>query len=87
MVVLPNGVAAEDAVVLALDPNSPPAGVEAGVFVRPKRLPESPVVAGLPKENVGLDFAGSDMLFEDEAVPRGLGNLSAMDLRGHLCLW
>lgn len=81
MLVLPNGFAAEDAVVLAFDPNSPPAGVEAGVFVWPKGLPESPVVAGLPKENVGLGFAGSDMLFEDEAVPLGLGDLSARDLR------
>ncbi len=44
--VLPNGFAADDAGGLAFDPNSPPAGVEAGVFVWPKRLPELPLVAG-----------------------------------------
>ncbi len=44
--VLPNGFAADDAGGLAFDPNSPPAGVEEGVFVWPKGLPELPLVAG-----------------------------------------
>lgn len=46
MLVLPNGFAAEDEEGLAIDPNSPPAGVEAAVFVWPKRLPEAPLVVG-----------------------------------------
>lgn len=46
VLVLPNGLAAEDTGGLALEPNSPPVDVEAVVFVWPKRLPEPPLVAG-----------------------------------------
>ena len=43
VLMLPNGFA--DAGGLTLDPNRPPAGVEAVVFVWPKRLPELPLAA------------------------------------------
>ena len=81
MLVLPNVFAAEDAEGVAVDPNSPPAGVEVEVFVWPKRPPGAPLVAGVPKENELLDFAGSDMVFEKGAVGLGLGNLLGVDLR------
>ncbi len=70
--------------MLTLDPNSPPAEVEAEVFAWPKRLPEPPLVAGLPNENGAPDFAGSDMVFEKEGVALGLGGLSAVGLRRRL---
>lgn len=44
--VLPNEFPAVDAAGLIFDPNSPPAGFEAVVFVWPKRLPEAPLVEG-----------------------------------------
>ena len=79
MLVVPNGFAAGE-VVLA-EPNSPLAGADAAEFVCPKRPPEPPLVVVLPKENVLLGFAGSDMLFGNGAVPLGLRDLSAVDLR------
>ena len=81
MLVVANGFAAEDAEVVVPEPNSPLAGAEAAVFVCPKRLPEPPLVVVLPKENVVLGFAGSDMLFGNGAVRLGLGDLLAVDLR------
>ena len=81
MLVVPNGFTAEDAELLALEPNSPPAGFEAAVFVWPKRVLEPPLVVGLPKENVVLGFAGSDMLIGNSAVPLGLGDLLAVGFR------
>ena len=84
VLVLANGFAAEDAGVLALDPNSPPAGAEVVVFVWPKRLPEVPLVAVLPKEKGLLDFAGSDIVAEEGSEGSeylGQGTKSAMILR------
>ena len=76
MFVLPNGFAAGG---LTLDPNRPPAGVEVVLFVWPKGLSELALVD--PKANVGLGFAGSDMVFERAGVALGLGDLLAVDLR------
>ena len=56
VLVLLNGVVADEAGGLALDPNSPPAGVEFAVFVWPNRLLEPPPVAGGLKKSDGLDF-------------------------------
>ena len=81
VLVLPNVFAVEDAGVLALDPNSPPAGVDAEVDVWPKRPLEVPLVVGLPKENKGVVFDGSDMIFAEGLAALGLGNLLAVDLR------
>lgn len=56
VLVLLNGVVADEAGGLALDPNNPPAGVELAVFVWPNRLLELPLVAGGLKKSDGLDF-------------------------------
>ena len=81
MLVVPNGFAPEAAEAAVPEPNSPLAGAEAAVFVCPKRPPEFPLVVVLPKANGLLGFAGSDMLFGNGAVPLGLGDLLAVDLR------
>ena len=81
MLVVPNGFAPEDAEAMVPEPNGPLAGAEAAVFVCPKRPPEPPLVVVLPKENVVLGFAGSDMLFGNGTVPLGLDDLLAVGLR------
>ena len=76
-----NGVVADEAGGLALDPNNPPPGVEFAVFVWPNRLLEPPLVAGGLKKSDGLDFPWSDMVFEGRGMTLGLGSLLAVDLR------